>query len=86
MQLKTSENTVFVMALLVKALVRTNEPLVLQMPAYTIAHNAGVEGAVVVGKLLEQTNLNIGYDAATGLSPSFVISCIQFKNILNVCI
>lgn len=39
------------------------------MPAYTIAHNAGVEGAVVVGKLLEQTNLNIGYDAAKGSSP-----------------
>ncbi|KAG0579617.1 hypothetical protein KC19_4G110300 [Ceratodon purpureus] len=36
----------------------------LKMPAYTIARNAGVEGAVVVGKLLEQTNLNIGYDAA----------------------
>jgi chaperonin GroEL len=36
----------------------------LKMPAYTIAHNAGVEGAVVVGKLLEQTNLSIGYDAA----------------------
>lgn len=38
------------------------------MPAYTIAQNAGVEGAVVVGKLLEQTNFNIGYDAAKGLS------------------
>lgn len=37
------------------------------MPTYTIAHNAGVEGAVVVGKLLEQTNLNIGYDAAKGM-------------------
>jgi chaperonin GroEL len=35
-----------------------------QMPTYTIAANAGVEGAVVVGKLLEQNNLDIGYDAA----------------------
>ncbi len=40
-----------------------------QMPTYTIAANAGVEGAVVVGKLLEQNNLDIGYDAAKGLSP-----------------
>jgi len=39
------------------------------MPAFTIAQNAGVEGAVVVGKLLEQTNLSIGYDAAKGSSP-----------------
>uniref|UniRef100_A0A7I4C081 Uncharacterized protein n=1 Tax=Physcomitrium patens TaxID=3218 RepID=A0A7I4C081_PHYPA len=38
----------------------------LKMPAYTIAHNAGLEGAVVVGKLLDQSNLNIGYDAAKG--------------------
>lgn len=37
------------------------------MPAYTIAHNAGLEGAVVVGKLLEQSNLNMGYDCAKGL-------------------
>ncbi|CAM6103464.1 unnamed protein product [Calypogeia fissa] len=36
----------------------------LKMPAYTIAQNAGVEGAVVVGKLLEQQSLEIGYDAA----------------------
>lgn len=40
----------------------------LQMPAYTIASNAGVEGAVVVGKLLEQNDPDLGYDAATGLS------------------
>lgn len=38
------------------------------MPAYTIASNAGVEGSVVVGKLLEQNDLDLGYDAATGLS------------------
>ncbi|XP_077250890.1 chaperonin CPN60-2, mitochondrial-like isoform X1 [Tasmannia lanceolata] len=38
----------------------------LRTPAYTIACNAGVEGAVVVGKLLEQDNLDLGYDAAKG--------------------
>eukprot|EP00245_Coleochaete_scutata_P017700 TRINITY_DN8824_c0_g1_i1.p1 TRINITY_DN8824_c0_g1~~TRINITY_DN8824_c0_g1_i1.p1 ORF type:complete len:585 (-),score=162.97 TRINITY_DN8824_c0_g1_i1:333-2087(-) len=36
----------------------------LKVPAYTIATNAGVEGAVVVGKLLEGNNLDIGYDAS----------------------
>ena len=48
---------------------------------YTIAANAGVEGAVVVGKLLEQDNPDLGYDAAKGLlicsfhhSPSFSLS------------
>ena len=34
---------------------------------YTIACNAGVEGAVVVGKLLEQDNTDLGYDAAKGM-------------------
>ncbi|KAE8698081.1 60 kDa chaperonin 1 [Hibiscus syriacus] len=32
----------------------------------TIASNAGVEGAVIVGKLLEQDNPDLGYDAAKG--------------------
>ncbi|CAL9128214.1 unnamed protein product [Musa textilis] len=36
----------------------------LKAPTLTIAGNAGVDGAVVVGKLLEQENLNLGYDAA----------------------
>ncbi|KAK1260398.1 CLIP-associated protein [Acorus gramineus] len=36
----------------------------LKTPVHTIASNAGVEGAVVVGKLLEQDNLDLGYDAA----------------------
>ncbi|KAF1860509.1 hypothetical protein Lal_00021552 [Lupinus albus] len=35
-------------------------------PVHTIASNAGVEGAVVVGKLLEQNDPDIGYDAAKG--------------------
>lgn len=38
----------------------------LKTPAYTIASNAGVEGAVVVGKLLEQHDPDLGYDAAKG--------------------
>eukprot|EP00252_Welwitschia_mirabilis_P001251 TRINITY_DN11144_c0_g1_i1.p1 TRINITY_DN11144_c0_g1~~TRINITY_DN11144_c0_g1_i1.p1 ORF type:complete len:573 (+),score=149.56 TRINITY_DN11144_c0_g1_i1:227-1945(+) len=38
----------------------------LKMPVHTIASNAGVEGAVVVGRLLEQENLDYGYDAAQG--------------------
>ncbi|XP_038720329.1 chaperonin CPN60-2, mitochondrial [Tripterygium wilfordii] len=38
----------------------------LKTPVYTIAANAGVEGAVVVGKLLEQDNPDLGYDAAKG--------------------
>lgn len=33
---------------------------------YTIASNAGVEGAVIVGKLLEQDDPDLGYDAAKG--------------------
>ncbi|EEF44304.1 chaperonin CPN60-2, mitochondrial [Ricinus communis] len=38
----------------------------LKTPVHTIASNAGVEGAVVVGKLLEQDNYDLGYDAAKG--------------------
>lgn len=34
----------------------------------TLASNAGVEGAIVVGKLLEQDNYVLGYDAAKGES------------------
>ncbi|CAI9270627.1 unnamed protein product [Lactuca saligna] len=36
----------------------------LKAPVYTVAANAGVEGDVVVGKLLEQDNPDLGYDAA----------------------
>ena len=53
-----------------------------QMPAYTIASNAGVEGAVVVGKLLEQTNLDIGYDAAKGME-SFCLHCLFIVHTLT---
>jgi chaperonin GroEL len=38
----------------------------MQTPVYTIASNAGVEGAVVVGKLLEESDPDKGYDAAKG--------------------
>jgi len=36
----------------------------LLVPAKTIVQNAGEEGSVVVGKLLEQSNVNWGYDSA----------------------
>lgn len=35
-------------------------------PARQISNNAGVEGSVVVSKILESTDFNHGYDAATG--------------------
>lgn len=37
----------------------------LVVPAKTIAANAGVEGAVIVGKLLDSTDENVGYNAQT---------------------
>ena len=38
----------------------------IQMPARQIAQNAGADGSVVVGKLLEKSDYNWGYNAATG--------------------
>jgi len=38
----------------------------LQFPIRTIAENAGTDGSVVVGKLLESSDKNLGYDAQTG--------------------
>ena len=38
----------------------------LQAPARNIAENAGAEGSVIVGKLMESTKENEGYDAASG--------------------
>lgn len=35
-----------------------------QVPMKTIASNAGVEGAVIIGKVEEQEDPNVGYDAA----------------------
>jgi len=37
----------------------------LQAPCRQIAENAGVDGAVVSGKLLEQTDVSLGFDAQT---------------------
>jgi len=39
----------------------------LQTPVRQIAENAGAEGSVVVGKLLEAKGANIGYDAQNGI-------------------
>ncbi|KAF6157037.1 hypothetical protein GIB67_041498 [Kingdonia uniflora] len=38
----------------------------LKAPAFTIATNAGFNGAVIIGKLLEQEDINLGYDASKG--------------------
>jgi chaperonin GroEL len=38
----------------------------LQTPARQIAINAGTDGSIVVGKLLEQKSTNFGFDAQTG--------------------
>jgi chaperonin GroEL len=38
----------------------------LQAPARQIAENSGTDGSIVVGKLLESTNANYGYDAQKG--------------------
>ncbi|PKI44200.1 hypothetical protein CRG98_035408, partial [Punica granatum] len=38
----------------------------LKAPVLTIASNAGFDGALVVGKLLEQDNHHLGFDAAKG--------------------
>ncbi|MCB1707010.1 MAG: chaperonin GroEL, partial [Halioglobus sp.] len=38
----------------------------IQAPIRQIAENAGAEGSVIVGKLLEQKDTNYGYDAQTG--------------------
>ncbi|KAI3845570.1 hypothetical protein MKX03_019719, partial [Papaver bracteatum] len=44
----------------------------LKAPTFTISENAGVNGAVVVGKLLDQDNVNLGYDAAKGVYVNMV--------------
>ncbi|XP_022149459.1 chaperonin CPN60-like 2, mitochondrial isoform X2 [Momordica charantia] len=38
----------------------------LRAPTFTIVSNAGYDGALVLGKLLEQDDRNFGYDAAKG--------------------
>ena len=44
----------------------------LQSPARNIAENAGAEGSVIVGKLLESTVANEGYDATKGIFTDMV--------------
>jgi chaperonin GroEL len=38
----------------------------IQMPLRQIAENAGVDGSIVVGKLLENSDTNRGFDAQSG--------------------
>ncbi len=38
----------------------------LRAPVWQIAENSGADGSVIVGKLLELTDINFGYDAQTG--------------------
>ena len=38
----------------------------LQAPVRQIAYNAGTDGSIVVGKLLDQNDANFGYDAQKG--------------------
>merc|ERR1719473_906431 len=44
----------------------------IEVPAKTIICNAGEEGAVMIGKCLEQNDINYGYDAATGKFLNFM--------------
>ncbi|KAF9600680.1 hypothetical protein IFM89_011351 [Coptis chinensis] len=46
------------------------------MPIHIIAANARVDGAVIVGKLLEQDDYDLGYDAAKGEYVDMVITGI----------
>ncbi|KAK9281875.1 hypothetical protein L1049_004782 [Liquidambar formosana] len=39
----------------------------LKAPTFTIVSNAGFDGSLILGKLLEQDDLNLGYDAAKGV-------------------
>merc|ERR1712054_397990 len=48
----------------------------IRAPCKQIVNNAGEEGAVVVGKLLEETNTNTGYDASTGVYKDMVAAGI----------
>lgn len=60
-----------------------------QAPTFTIVRNAGFDGALVVGKLLEQDDYRMGYDAANGRFVCFAIftlyTCTFFKPSFLVC-
>jgi chaperonin GroEL len=57
----------------------------LSTPARLIAENAGVDGSIVIGKILESNNVNFGYDAQSGtyvdmvkagiIDPTKVVRC-----------
>ena len=42
------------------------------VPARLIAENAGTDGSIVIGKLLDQKNANWGFDAQTGVYTDMV--------------
>ncbi|MBL94111.1 MAG: chaperonin GroEL [Magnetovibrio sp.] len=44
----------------------------IETPVRQIAENAGVDGAVVAGKLLEQRDLTVGYNAQTGVYENLI--------------
>lgn len=46
----------------------------IQMPARTILRNAGLEGAVIIGKLIESDDINFGYDSAKDVYCDMVAS------------
>jgi len=48
----------------------------LQAPVRQIAYNAGTDGSIVVGKLLDQADTNFGYDAQKGVFTDLVAAGI----------
>jgi chaperonin GroEL len=48
----------------------------LQAPIRQIAYNAGDDGSIVVGKLMDQADTNFGYDAQTGDFTNLVVAGI----------
>ena len=55
----------------------------LEAPARQIAENAGVEGSIVIGKLLEQTDNNHGFDAQTESYTDLVKSGIAILKVVR---
>ena len=57
----------------------------LKVPCKTIVNNAGIEGAVVVGKLLESDG-SLGYDASKGVYCNLIeAGIIDPVKVRNVC-
>jgi chaperonin GroEL (HSP60 family) len=57
-----------------------------QMPARTILKNAGYEGAIVVGKLLDSDDPNFGFDSAKGQYCNMVDAGAAFIILLQLCL